>query len=418
MDYAVQHLLLNVLFIIIPLFIYQIFFLDNHTYHKKINYFPIIVLGCTSIVLCLSFPISFFEGFILDLRQIPLILGAIYGGYIVSLPMFITIVMYRFSLGGDGVYINFFVICSIMLFVPLLRAKFLSLSPNHRIIVTSTLSFISSTLLVSMIHQFDPTSLAGGTVSLNYIMIQSLCIALVTYLIEKMRANVYMKEQIQVLEKQNVTNQLAASISHEVRNPLTVTKGFLQLLDSGQLTEKQRASYIELALSELNRADTIIGDFLSFSKPSKHDEKCNNLVDDIKQIQSILSPYASNNQVEVVTSFKADTYEVQYDPHKLRQCLINIGKNAIEAMPDGGRLEFNVYHDNHQVITEIKDNGIGMSNGEIKRIGTPYFTTKETGTGLGMMVVFNIIKAMNGSIRIKSKRGKGTTFFVMLPEYR
>jgi two-component system sporulation sensor kinase B len=103
------------------------------------------------------------------------------------------------------------------------------------------------------------------------------------------------------------------------------------------------------------------------------------------------------------------------DRYKFRQALINIGKNAIEAMDDGGILEIKANKVNDHIVMVISDNGIGMTSEQIKRLGIPYYSTKEKGTGLGTMVSFGIIKKMNGKIEIKSELGKGTEYKIIFP---
>lgn len=417
--YGFENLLLNVLFIILPLYIYQIF-LNYHIDHRKYSKLVMAILLAISILLCLSFPVPFFDGFTFDLRQIPLIIGALYGGFIVAIPLALLLVLYRFLIGDDGFYVNFYVISLIFIFVPLLRNHYLLLKPKFKIISNMIASILFSILIVVSANKMaDFTTLDMDILSLEFVFIQCITIALITYLIEKMRESMILQNKIQETERLHIISQLAASVSHEVRNPLTVTKGFLQLLQDNDIPDQKKSEYLRLALSELKRAEDIITDYLSFAKPKLNNECYGNLIEDVKESISILLPYAVMNQVQITSNLDTTSdVKVKYDCQRFRQCLINIGKNAIEAMTNGGLLTFHLKCENQNSVTiDIIDTGIGMSPVELSKVGTPYYSTKEKGTGLGMLVVNDMIRTMGGTIKIKSKKGEGTTFSITLPTY-
>jgi two-component system sporulation sensor kinase B len=166
---------------------------------------------------------------------------------------------------------------------------------------------------------------------------------------------------------------------------------------------------------ELDRAQNIITDFLTYAKPQLDDVSAIKLQKEIQYVMGVLSPYATMYKVE--TSIVTDTENwIIGDPQKFRQCLINIMKNCIEAMPNGGTLKIATYCSDDTLTITIQDTGIGMSEQEVKRLGSPYYSTKDKGTGLGMMVAFSIIKAMNGKITVHSEKGEGTEFLIILPK--
>lgn len=224
--------------------------------------------------------------------------------------------------------------------------------------------------------------------------------------------------ELQRSEKIEMISHLAASIAHEVRNPLQVTRGFLQLL--GQKTDGDREkSYMLLAIDELDRASEIITDFLTFAKPDLGEVLQLSIVEEIQQIKAILAPLAIMQGGAIVSNVQDGIY-IRGNSSKFKQALINIIKNGIEAFKDDGLIEIDVYADekNERVIVRVKDNGEGMSEEDLKRLGEPYYSKKSKGTGLGLMVTFRIIEAMHGSITFTSTKGVGTEALINLPKYK
>ncbi|MEH7303032.1 HAMP domain-containing sensor histidine kinase, partial [Neobacillus drentensis] len=194
-----------------------------------------------------------------------------------------------------------------------------------------------------------------------------------------------------------------------------VTRGFLQLLNEPDLPDKKK-EYIQLSIEELDRANEIINDFLSFGKPTiNHYEKIE-VGYQLQRVANIIQVYAKNHKVEVKTDVR-DNFWIYANPQKLNQSLINILKNAIESMPDGGTVWITCTSTNDGYIEIIiKDQGIGMTKEEIDRLGSPFYSLKESGTGLGMMVSFQIIRLFKGKIYVNSEKDKGTEFIILLPE--
>ena len=214
-----------------------------------------------------------------------------------------------------------------------------------------------------------------------------------------------------------MVGHLAASISHEVRNPLTVSRGFIQLL-SEDISAQSRKEYAEIALMELDRATEVINDYLTFAKPTLEKEEKVNIHEEIQHAVNVITPLATMNGVQLSLSLlEQEQYFTKGERKKFQQCLINILKNGIESMEDGGNLRIEQGVTDNMIIIKIRDEGKGMTQEQINRLGEPYFTTKEKGTGLGMMVSYSIIKGMKGTIKVSSEYGKGTCFTLKLPIY-
>ena len=165
----------------------------------------------------------------------------------------------------------------------------------------------------------------------------------------------------------------------------------------------------------MDRAESIIADYLTFAKPSLEHLKPLKLSKEIDYIVQILNPYATMRNIIIQVEREDDHLHIFGDKKELRQSLINIIKNGIESMEPGGKLIVHLKKVNENAIIIIEDTGKGMSKKQMEKLGTPYYSTKDKGTGLGTMVAFSIIKAMKGEIEVESKIGEGTCFTISIP---
>ncbi|SEU00609.1 Signal transduction histidine kinase [Paenibacillus sp. NFR01] len=218
--------------------------------------------------------------------------------------------------------------------------------------------------------------------------------------------------ELQRSEKMEIISELAASVAHEVRNPLQVTRGFLQLLSEQASGDEQR--YLSMALSELDRAASIITDFLTFAKPEFEQISVLNVHDEFKHIESILLPLCHLSGGKMLLELE-DQLWVKGNSSKFKQAFINMIKNSIESLGEEGVIHMRAYGKGDKVYIHIKDNGEGMDGDVLSRLGEPYFSNKTKGTGLGLMVTFRIIEAMHGEVRFSSSKGAGTESVTVLP---
>ncbi|WP_138755708.1 sensor histidine kinase [Paenibacillus sinopodophylli] len=221
--------------------------------------------------------------------------------------------------------------------------------------------------------------------------------------------------ELQRAEKMDIISQLAASVAHEVRNPLQVTRGFLQIIGGKAVAEKDKA-FMLMAIEELDRASEIITDFLTFAKPQIENTTILNIGEELQQIEGILIPLATM-QGGVITVDLAEGLCVRGNSSKFKQALINIIKNSIEALGQNGAIHIQAYKNqkNNSVVIRIRDNGEGMNELDLKRLGEPYYSQKSKGTGLGLMVTFRIIEVMGGILKFSSKKGFGTEATIIFP---
>ncbi|WP_338789246.1 PAS domain S-box protein [Metabacillus sp. FJAT-53654] len=214
-------------------------------------------------------------------------------------------------------------------------------------------------------------------------------------------------------EKLSAVGQLAASIAHEIRNPLTSIKGFLQLYKKSM--KQINSEYLNIMSDELSRIEMITGELLVLAKPQAHhfhNERVEKILDDVV---TLLSSQALMNNVEVKVHLE-DLPQIKCIASQLKQVFINLIKNSIEAMPDGGEITIMAKkHTSTTIFIQFADQGSGISEELLAKIGTPFYTTKEKGTGLGMMTTLKIIHTHGGTMNISSTIGKGTIIDIYLP---
>jgi two-component system, sporulation sensor kinase A len=212
-------------------------------------------------------------------------------------------------------------------------------------------------------------------------------------------------------EKLSVAGQLAAGIAHEIRNPITSIKGFLQLMES-DIPEKK--DYFEVVSSEINRIESILNELLALAKPKHSDMKEVNLIELVNQVVTLLNTDAIMRDIEIKPSFDCGRCMVVCDENRIKQVFINFIKNAMEAMPSGGKVMIEVEQSDLVTVIRFIDEGEGIPDEIAGRIGEPFFTTKSDGTGLGIMVSKQIIENHSGKVTISSDQS-GTCVEVEIP---
>jgi two-component system sporulation sensor kinase A len=218
------------------------------------------------------------------------------------------------------------------------------------------------------------------------------------------------EEKLQNAEKLSVVGQLAAGIAHEIRNPLTAIKGFTQLLN-----EERQGDFADVILTELERIEDIVNDLLVLAKPQITEMEETNLITVVKSVITLLNSQAVMGNIMIELTQAQCSFNVKCERDKIKQVLINIIKNSIEAMPMGGKINVDIRQDNNFVIISVEDEGIGIPEERLAKLGEPFYSTKEKGTGLGIMICKKIIKNHGGNLYIHSKENEGTTVRITLP---
>lgn len=215
-------------------------------------------------------------------------------------------------------------------------------------------------------------------------------------------------------EKLAMAGTLAASIAHEIRNPLTSLKGFVQL---NQATSK---AHSDIMLAEIDRINDIVNELLVLAKPEEGELERRELRPLLQSVHTLLNPQAILLNVQLLDRYpeRLANLEVVCVENKLKQVFINLIKNAIEAMPDGGTIVVEASSDDKWVRIEIADDGPGIPREQLERIGEPFISTKEKGTGLGLMVCRTILDNHGGDLRFRNRSAGGAVATVRLPIIR
>ncbi|WP_270181498.1 PAS domain S-box protein [Alkalihalobacillus sp. CinArs1] len=222
------------------------------------------------------------------------------------------------------------------------------------------------------------------------------------------------EEALLKTEKLSAVGQLAASVAHEIRNPLTSVKGFIQLLQRDEEIAKN-APYLSIILSEIDRMDNIIKDLLVLAKPQAERYTTLSINDLLSYVVQLLNSQASLYNISFKMELTDECLCIYGEENQLKQVFINLIKNAIEAMPTGGTVTLETDHVDDEVTITIQDEGVGIPAHKIKTLGEPFYTTKDDGTGLGLLSSFRIVENHKGSLFFDSTEGIGTRVTVKLP---
>ncbi|WP_347550970.1 ATP-binding protein [Pseudalkalibacillus hwajinpoensis] len=221
-------------------------------------------------------------------------------------------------------------------------------------------------------------------------------------------------------KKLGMVNHLVAGVAHEIRNPLTIMKGFLQIIKP-DLEKLNKSEIAELLLTEIHRTNELIEEFLSVARPAEHTKVKINLIPFLKNILLLYQSEAIINRCTLshnLNHFNHPFY-VMIDEGQFKQVFLNIIKNGLEAIQsanrDKGNISLSIFKRLNTVNIQIHDNGNGMDASTASKLFQPFFTTKKKGTGLGLFLCNQIIQNHRGSIRVKSTPSIGTTFFIQLP---
>ncbi len=216
-------------------------------------------------------------------------------------------------------------------------------------------------------------------------------------------------------EKWAAIGELSANIAHEIRNPLASLRGSIEMLREGKIPEKHRNKLMDIAINETERLNTIVTDFLTYSRPKPLDIQNVDLNALLHDTLELLRNRAQSMGDIIVRQECDGELLVSLDPQKIRQVFWNLGINAIEAMEKGGELTVTTKETKDKVSVIFSDTGPGMSGDDREKIFYPFHTTKERGTGLGLSIALRIVEEHQGRIVAKSSPGARTTFEIILP---
>lgn len=406
--HVMKDIILNMILITFPILIYLVLVSYNEEIKIKKDTLLTIAL-ITSLYLCLKYVQNEVNTKILLFCNIPIVIAymknkpvlgvflsvanILYSHFILEIDILITIIK----------YISYLVLylcankkkisnSSFILSVAVIQAFFLSFEYFFKDIKVSLEDFLML-LMIIFIYYFLAFS-----------------ILYLFRIIDKLES---LNETIKILEKDKTIKDALFKLTHEIKNPLAVCKGYLDMIDINK--QEKAEKYISIMKQEVDRSLNIISDFVEYNKIKVKKEQIdlNCLLDDVYDSFKIL---VNNKKVKLEYKDRDDE-EIYFegDYERLKQVLINLLKNALEATEENGRIEIfsNIYKKYLEIV--IKDNGIGMSKETLEKIKEMFYTTKQNGTGLGVALSNEIIKSHNGELIFESEANKGTTVTIRLP---
>ena len=214
---------------------------------------------------------------------------------------------------------------------------------------------------------------------------------------------------------------MAAGIAHEIKNPLAAMQIHLQLLakafekSGGTITKEKADRYLSVVEEEISTLNSTVVEFLFAVRPMNLEPHIQSVLPHLMNIIEFVRPELEEHGIELITDFDNFLPRIDIDANYFKQALLNIIKNAMNAMESGGKLYLSVGVDGNSVVFSIRDTGCGIPEDKLAKIFEPYFTTKASGTGLGLTVVYTVVKELMGDISVKSTVGEGTEFTIRLP---
>ncbi|MBD2865620.1 ATP-binding protein [Paenibacillus oceani] len=411
----IKETLLQLFISLMPFVMYNIYYRDNKHNHTKSF---ILITASLSLLLSMTFAAGVENGIFFDARYILMYFSIMFGGIAVGSVIFAEFIIYRLLLGGDGTFVAILIVAftfplSVLFYKLFQQAKRLSLITFFAGIVISSVPFLISYLY------FDPDYFIKhlGFHILVLPIQNSIGIWLLISLFSKSVSDKKIYVSYLENEKVNTISHVAASLAHEVRNPLTVVKGFLTLIRERPAPDEKVAHYIDISISEIQRTESILSEFLSISKPLSGGLERTNLSELLHIMMEVMSSYANMNNVGLEVSRSDYPVWIMANPDEIKQTLLNFIKNAVEACSavSNGKVALRLDTNIQDALLFIEDNGIGMKQEQVNRLGSIYFTTKSSGTGLGLTFSYQVIRTLGGTISVHSEPGEGTQFTITLP---
>lgn len=276
----------------------------------------------------------------------------------------------------------------------LVKAVWLSSLWREPLVLVSGFLILASTLLI--------TAYLAGTV------------------MDKLRASWQRQQELQRMlaesEKLAAIGQLATNVAHEIKNPLTGIAGVIRVFETQLSSDPEAKEILGEVYEQINRLDRTLNQLVNFARPAPPKMVECSLNDLVEGTLALVSPNARKQKVLIETHLDPELPPTIVDPDQMQQIFINLMLNAIQAMPNGGRLSIQtISGQNGELVVKVSDTGCGIPHENLDKIFSPFFTTKARGTGLGLAIVKNVLSSHGGRVSVESTPGKGTTFTILLP---
>lgn len=418
-NFPIELWLFQVLIILFPMLLFQSYFRKKIQTTKLRNWVLGILCGI-SILLCMSAPVSISESYILDFRYIPLILAFLYGSYRIGLILSILIIGNRLLvIGVDGVYFVLFVKVCLLTILYFTHHKYKNFSYKGK--VAYGVGLLAFTIVIFAIGTHSLTNFTKLNTGIGmwgiFLILNMITMFTTIYINESLKEMELIHYEVSEFEKMHLVSQFSISIAQQVQQPIAKVKGLLETIQYTDTLTNQNHFDIKYALEEIASANKVVSDYLELASDSEKEYRLLNIHEEFDHVLQSIQSYAQMHQVELkyIPSVEQDLF-IKGNRTQFHQALLNFIKNGIEAIKPNGVIEIAIHEMLESIFIVIEDNGTGMSKEQIKRLGYPVKSQKENGTGLGTMLAYNIIHSMSGKIDVSSKKGKGTTFSIILPK--
>lgn len=225
-----------------------------------------------------------------------------------------------------------------------------------------------------------------------------------------------MEHEVRVADRLAAVGQLAAGVAHEIRNPLGIIKAAAQLARDEKAENPEVNESVAVILSEVDRANRVVTELLDFARPSPVAVTSVDMGSLGRGVANIVGQYAAQHNVKLSYEFPKVPLYISADGELIKQALVNLTMNAVQASSEDGKVELKIYKAHSKGVSiEIRDEGIGIPEKDLPRIFDPFFTTRKQGTGLGLAIVHRIVRDHDGTINVQSSPETGTSIIIFLP---
>lgn len=400
-------LIIYLIFLLFPILLYLIFLTYTKITNKKESELLFDLCLLSSVYLIIKYYIYFPDKMFLLLVNIPLVIGIIRKRYLLSFVLSIFIAFYYYKLFDFNIYFVFSEYFFYFLYFYIFNKKH---KKDNSVKIINNFTFLKGIVLSYEIFYIVPNNSNIIFVIINLflllIIFYVICY-LVVKLMEKAEKILSLNKVLNELQHEKELKNSLFKITHEIKNPIAVCKGYVDMFDKKDINKCER--YNEIIKNELNRTLIIMDDFMNYTKIKvKLDIIDINML--LSEVLESFSLIFKINNVDLINKVTDDEIYINGDYDRLKQVFINLIKNGIESF-DGknGKLEIKSKENNKEVIISIIDNGCGMDEEVFKNINKMFYTTKKNGTGIGLPLSNEIIKLHNGRINLYSKKGEGTT---------
>ncbi|MBS2968637.1 two-component sensor histidine kinase [Metabacillus sp. KIGAM252] len=383
---------------------------------KKIKVKQQVIYGLVSgfgAMLCMLYPIEDLGETFFDFRMIAILIVTLYSGWLAGGIALLFACAVRYGFGGEFVFVG--ILINAAAYAAGLLFRKIYMKSKVRLLAGAFIIMLYFFFYIWIVSAFI-TFLRIEFYMIYFLFFFAVTMAMMAIIEALVRINRNLDNMV-YLDKLTTIGQMAASIAHEIRNPITAVRGFIQFLQE-DTTDQKLKKFSPLILGELDRTNKIITDYLKLAKPFEFELARVNIDELVQDSVELLKPLATYENAEINLEM-IPSNDVVGDAEHLKQAIMNVLKNSIESIEGGGQITVTKKPDyfNGKVIVTIADNGKGMTEEQLQNIGLPFYTTKTKGTGLGTMITSRLIHDMDGEIEYASKINEGTLVTINLKAY-